>query len=659
MNVRITHKIAASYVLMVVFIIVVGSGGFLASRSISQEFFNVTDNVIPNLSGSYRQMIYLQEANEALFTALGQADGEGLEREREVFTQSIEKFNAEQESLLSQVADRPELIAALNDVKALSERFNSEALTVMDGHAESLIARRKAIEADITFQSQGDALNAWVQRFAIARKGKPAGKLVQKITKTLGVHRFQLVAFKRSQDINKLDEALAASNGALRKAYDDLFKADKLARGVKVTLGQVEAQLYGDEGLVALYRQKLTADQVLAEHMLALRAILADTQTAVNAYIDTTYQSAMNARDKEAESVALSNTLITALSIGAAIFAAVIGWWIMKTINVPLSVIKARLNRVRDGDLQVTFDDQRKDEFGELSIDLNAVVVSLREILQQISEGSQKLSDVAQQNAAISQQTTHAMSEQSEQLEQTSSAAVQMEHSVEEVANHSQTTLTAVKEFEKLSVDVNQQMSNTLHSIETQAEGIDQAMTVSNEMSAFGEQIASILDSIQGIANKTNLLALNAAIEAARAGEQGRGFAVVADEVRGLAAQTRHSVMDIQTMVENMQNSIQRVGEVMNDSYDKTQDCVANANRSQDVLKSMNDAVAHIRELNAHIEEASAQQSSAVAQVSQTLVSISEAAGETAQGAELASGSSTELLDFAKQQQGLIQRFSI
>ena len=29
MNVRITHKIAASYVLMVVFIIVVGSGGFL------------------------------------------------------------------------------------------------------------------------------------------------------------------------------------------------------------------------------------------------------------------------------------------------------------------------------------------------------------------------------------------------------------------------------------------------------------------------------------------------------------------------------------------------------------------------------------------------------------------------------------------------------
>ena len=659
MNVRITHKIAASYVLMVVVIIVVGSGGFLASRSVSTEFFDVTDNVIPNLSGSYRQMIFLQEANEALFTALAQTDGDGLDREREIFNQSIEKFKAEQAALQAQVADIPELSAALQDIQALSESFSAEALVVMDEHAESLIANRKAVEADITFQSQGDALNAWVQRFAIARKGKPAGKLVQKISKALGVHRFQLVAFKRSQDIAQLDKVLEESRGALRKTYDDLFAVDKLARGVKVTLKQVEDQLYGEEGLVALQRDKVRANQVLADHMVALRGILAETQTAVNNYIDTTYQMAQDNRNKEAESVALSNTIIVGLSIGSAFFAAVIGWWIMRTINQPLSSIKQRLIQVRDGDLRVSFDDSAKDEFGELSTDLNAVVSSLREILMQISDGSQRLSDVAQQNAAISQQTTHAMAEQSEQLEQTSSAAVEMEHSVGEVASHSQTTLTAVREFEDLSTNVNRQMSNTIVSIEDQASGIDHAMSVSNEMATFGEQIATILDTIQGIANKTNLLALNAAIEAARAGEQGRGFAVVADEVRDLAGQTRHSVMDIQDMVENMQSSIQRVGEVMTESYNKTQGCVENANRSQELLQSMNDAVAHIRELNAQIEEAAGQQSSAVAEVSQTLVAINEAAGETAQGAELASGSSNELLDFAKQQQNLIRRFSV
>jgi len=168
-----------------------------------------------------------------------------------------------------------------------------------------------------------------------------------------------------------------------------------------------------------------------------------------------------------------------------------------------------------------------------------------------------------------------------------------------------------------------------------------------------------ILTTIKESAEKTNLLALNAAIEAARAGGQGRGFAVVADEVRALAGRTRDSVQDIQNMVGNMQNAIQRVSDVMDQSYQQTQTCVEQAGRSQGVLKAMNDAVAHIRDLNAFIETAASEQTDAVAEVSKTLVSISNAAAETTRGAESAAESSQALLDVARQQQSLLARFSI
>lgn len=660
MNLSITQKITMGFAALVIFLAIIAFGAYYGISSISSGMQRITEQSMPTLKGGFNQMISLQEANRSLYSALSQHQVEELEKKQKEFKNKMSVFNGKLNDLTPQVSENQELAARLDNIRDASQRFNNAALAMIALQKKRLQLDRKVLETEIQYQSDTDTLNGWTQRYISNKRTKPKNARVARgMTKNVSTHRFQITTYRRTLELDILEKGLERSNGKLLESYEKFLAAEKKGIQVKTVVDKIVKSLYGDGGLVTMYREQHKLAAELKAQTATTDKLVMASSAAADDFIQVATGQADQARQQADDTTSFASLLIFSLAVASLLFAIIITIITINTIRKPLAAIRNQLAQVRDGNLCTRFDDQRKDEFGDLGDSLNAVVSELQSVLKQIVDGSHRLASVADQNESISRLTTQAMNTQSHQLDQTSSAATEMESSVSEVANYSTNSLEAVQNCEQLGLDVNSHVENTLKSINAQAEEIETAVGVSNQLAGYSSEIDSILVTIGSIAEQTNLLALNAAIEAARAGDHGRGFAVVADEVRELASRTQNSTQEIQTMVENMQTAISQVVNIMQRSQTQAEACVGHANTSREALHQMAEAVSDIRQMSTHIAEAANQQSTAVEEVSRTLVHINQAAAETASGADQAAGGSKELLSLAKHQQSLVDRFQI
>ena len=197
------------------------------------------------------------------------------------------------------------------------------------------------------------------------------------------------------------------------------------------------------------------------------------------------------------------------------------------------------------------------------------------------------------------------------------------------------------------AVDV---MRDLARHMQTAGEGIEAL----NEQSLV---IGTIVKTISGIAEQTNLLALNAAIEAARAGEQGRGFAVVADEVRALAARTQDSTKDIQVRIERLQSGVAKAVQAMQAGSDKARDSVERAAGVDQVLSGTSGSIQRINDMAAQIANACEEQSSVTEEIARNISDIRDLSNEAAANSAQSMQASQQLSNLSQNLAGLIGRF--
>jgi methyl-accepting chemotaxis protein len=110
-------------------------------------------------------------------------------------------------------------------------------------------------------------------------------------------------------------------------------------------------------------------------------------------------------------------------------------------------------------------------------------------------------------------------------------------------------------------------------------------------------QITAIVDSIQDIAQQTNLLSLNAAIEAARAGASGLDFAVVAGEVRQLATSTAQATTSITGLIDAIRRETNGVIDGMSASLSQAERSASLVNRAGASIQQIHDGAERVVEV--------------------------------------------------------------
>ncbi len=394
---------------------------------------------------------------------------------------------------------------------------------------------------------------------------------------------------------------------------------------------------------------------------------LNDVTDAADSISENSEQLLLNARDVETRLQelptrrVLANDLVSYFAAALALLAAILAA-ISYTTGQRRAVVDAadtnkrnqeaihrlldEMGSLAEGDLTVKAT-VTEDFTGAIADSVNFAVEALRSLVTTINATAEQVASSAQETQSTAMHLAEAAEHQAQQITSASAAINDMANSIDQVSKNSAESADVAQRSVQIASKGAEVVRQTIQGMDSIRDQIQETSKRIKRLGESSQEIGSIVELINDIAEQTNILALNAAIQAASAGEAGRGFAVVADEVQRLAERASNATKRIETLVQTIQSD---TNEAVSSMEQTTAEVVAGARLAEDAglaLGEIEKVSNDLADLIQNISEASRQQSSAATNISATMNVIQEITAQTSAGASQTADSIGNLAQLA------------
>ncbi len=316
------------------------------------------------------------------------------------------------------------------------------------------------------------------------------------------------------------------------------------------------------------------------------------------------------------------------------------------------------MGSLAEGDLTVKTT-VSEDITGAIADSVNYAIDELRTLVTTINETSEQVSSSAQETQTTARQLAESAQAQAQRISTATSAINQIASSMDDVSKDSAESADVAERSVQIASRGAEVVRETISGMDSIRDQIQETSKRIKRLGESSQEIGSIVELINDIAEQTNILALNAAIQAASAGEAGRGFAVVADEVQRLAERSASATKRIETLVQAIQSD---TNEAVSSMEQTTAEVVSGARKAEDAGSALGDIERVSHDLSAliqNISTAARQHSAAAMDISQSMNAIQEITSQTSQGASQTADSIGYLAQLASDLRRSVAHFKL